>query len=154
MKKLKFALLVAFATIFCLSFTACSDDDDNNIGSKEDLIGLWESRHCRGWEKEDGRIVDEWDEDYRDKRWEFKADGTCITSERSSNRWYSETCTYTFSGGKITLYDKYGDSSVGTVKKLTATSLEIEAKGTFYDDGVKYEEYDYWTIEKISNGND
>lgn len=30
MKKLKFALLVAFATVFSLGFTACSDDDDDN----------------------------------------------------------------------------------------------------------------------------
>lgn len=146
--------MVAFATIFCLGFTACSDDDDNNIGSKEDLIGLWESRHSHGWEKEDGRIVDEWDEDDRDMRWEFNADGTCIVSERSNNRWYNEEFTYTFSGGKITLYDEYGDANVGTVKKLTATNLEVESHGSFYEDGLKYEEYIYWTIEKISNGND
>lgn len=30
MKKLKFVLLVAFATVFSLGFTACSDDDDDN----------------------------------------------------------------------------------------------------------------------------
>ena len=46
MKKTNFLYLLGL--IFTLSFSACSDDDEN-IGSPNDLIGTWQSGTGSGW---------------------------------------------------------------------------------------------------------
>ena len=44
-------LFIALTLVFSISLSSCSDDDEN-VGSKNDLIGTWQCIHSEGYEKE------------------------------------------------------------------------------------------------------
>lgn len=56
MKKLKFLNWMLLCAVVCLSFTACSDDDDDNgvTITKEQVVGTWDVV----WAEQDGESVD------------------------------------------------------------------------------------------------
>ena len=81
MKTLRLIGMALMAVLLNMSFSACSDDDDDEnsgIGNKESLYG---------WEKVNGRIVEQWafdatSENYDEfdyARIEFVAGGSCNT---------------------------------------------------------------------------
>lgn len=153
MKNFKSLMIAALAFMASITLASCSDDDDSPIGSKEDLIGRWESVHETGWEKEDGEIVDEWDETGKSLRWEFYKNGICTAQEWTGSRWESaDYGTYTYKNGTITIKsDEYDEDDVIKVKKLTATELVVEESYSYWDEGDKYEGYICVTFEKVAD---
>ncbi len=137
-----------------LSLVSCSDDD-KGPGSTEDLVGLWEVVEGIEWEKEDGEIIYE-DDDYNGNlRYEFNDDGTYNRYYKSGSNWYKdESGTYNYKKGTITIFDEDEDESYyASVKTLTATTLEIEASGSYNEDGSHYEAYAWYKYKRISSAN-
>ncbi len=59
MKTLRLIGMALMAVLLNMSFSACSDDDDDEnsgIGNKESLYGTWQVTHVEGWEKVNGRM--------------------------------------------------------------------------------------------------
>ena len=56
-------LFIALTLVFSISLSSCSDDDEN-VGSKNDLIGTWQCIHSEGYEKDNKypEDNDKWDE--------------------------------------------------------------------------------------------
>lgn len=81
-----------------VSFTACSDDEDETVIEQANLIGKWQST----WEKihkvEDGKEVVTSDEAYTNALLEFKTDGTCIESRVEGG--YTETSRWSLKDKK------------------------------------------------------
>ncbi len=147
-------MLAAMAALACIALPSCSDDDDESqIGSKSDLIGLWESTHVTGWEKENGTIVDRWDEYGVDMRIELRADGSCTLWEWDDSQWgEAQNGYYSYSNGVLSMNGYDWDSpDVYNVKKLTATELELEASDSYWSGETRYELYNDITFRKVTN---
>lgn len=150
-KSVSLALLTVFSAV---TFTSCSDDDDNGPGCKADLVGRWESIYEKGWEKEDGEIIYEWDQPDNSLRWDFYPDGTCVTWEKSSGSssfMYPEYGTYTYKGGNLVIKyddDEYQENDGGKVLRLTDSELVVESSYSEREEGVKYEGYLCVTFQK------
>lgn len=153
MKNFKSLMIAALAVMASITLASCSDDDDSPIGSKEDLIGRWESVHETGWEKEDGEIVDEWDDYGKSLRWDFYADGTWAGQEWTGSRWGSaEYGTYNYKGGTLTITgDDWDEPDIIKVIKLTSSGLVVEGSYSEREYGIKYEEYNRITFEKVAD---
>lgn len=79
--------LSACIAIVLLSFAVSScGDDDEEIGSRADLIGMWELTHVKGGGIVEGEKVNE-DTDMNNMRFEFKEDGTLIWYEKRGSSW-------------------------------------------------------------------
>lgn len=119
-----------------MTFTACSNDDDDEPSTSNDkIVGTWELVSDTGWEKEDGKIVDEWEDDYYELVLAFDDDGTFTVFEGGN----VEIGRWTKKGDKLTIIDSYGDKETMTVKKLNNKTLVLEQSGKETEDGVKYE---------------
>ena len=146
--------LLMFAAV---NFSSCSSDDDEGPGSSSELVGLWESVSYEGWEKVNGEIDYEWDEDDDDTRVKFNSDGTCSDYECYDGEWdLNDTGTWEYKNGKIycTFYDEYEDytyTDFVTVKELTSSRLVIE---TYFketdEDGDVWEIYSLQEYKKVS----
>lgn len=156
MKKFRlFAMLLALA-LTCGFVTSCSDDDDGP-GSKSDLIGLWELTHYIDWEKVDGQIIDQTDEDDNTLRYRFMEDGTVIEYEYDSYRgsWdhYVSHGVYQYKDGKLSIAwnDDPDDFESAKVTTLNSTTLVFEGSEKEREDGHTYEYYTKQTYRKISD---
>lgn len=151
MKKTNFLYLLGL--IITLSLSACSDDDEN-IGSPNDLIGTWQSGTGSGWIKENGKIIEEWtDEAIDELRVTFYEDGTFASYEYYNGKWEGELeGTWTYKNGKIYTYDFEGNlDDCMTVKSISSSSFVVEVyeKGT--EGSITYEYYECGTYHKISD---
>ena len=71
----KLATCVAIA-LTSLSFYSCGDDDEDSIGSVDELTGMWEVIEHTGYEIEDGVREDDNSSYNVGKRYELKSDMT------------------------------------------------------------------------------
>lgn len=127
--------LSACIAIVLLSFAVSScGDDDEEIGSRADLIGMWEITHVKGSGISEGEKVNE-DADMNNMRYEFKEDGTLVWYEKSGSSWYvDEQLQYEYkSGGQLYLRESDGtpfeddfEKYSMKVVKLTESTLVIE----------------------------
>lgn len=152
MKKFATLLVLLFTAV---TFTSCSDDD--GPGSTADLIGTWESVSKIEWEKIDGDLIygSEDEVSYASLRIVFDEDGSCSMYNRygQSGSWVSDgySYSYKYSGGKLVITDKEdGESRSAKVIKLTETTLVVEEKDSYREDGELYEEYTKVTFKKVS----
>lgn len=143
-----FGLLLSVIT---LGFAACSDDD--GPGSSADLVGLWQSVSSTGWYKEDGKIVEQWeDEEEDDYRIRFNEDGTVEDFERYNGKWNGRYVgTWKYKDGKVYVYDDDEEVEVYTVKELTSSRLVWEYHDKSTDSKDSWEEYDIEVYRKISD---
>ena len=152
MGKAKFLFLLGLLSAMTFSFSACSKDDDDTIGSEGDLVGTWESVAYYYQYKENGKVIEEEREADNTVRLKFNADGTCEYLEKSQDEWQTELeGTWIYKGGK--LFIKNAGSSqaeLGNVKELTSTKLVIEVFDKWKDDGVTCEEIAIDEYRKIS----
>lgn len=143
MKKLNYLWMLSLLMFVSINFSACSDGNDDVLDSSTELVGLWESVSYEGWEKEDGEIIDEWDEKDDESRIHFKVDGTWVTYEYWQGDWnLCDIGTWEYKDNKVyTTYDdeEYEDEAtdVATVKELSSTHLVVEV----YEKAGSYE---YW----------
>ena len=158
MKKLNYLWMLGLLMFAAVNFSACSSDDDEGPGSSSELVGLWESVSDKGWEKVNGKIDYEWD-DNGEFRLRFNSDGTYNEYEYDNGEWeldLNDTGTWEYKNGKIycTFYDEYEDytyTNFVTVKELTSSRLVIE---TYFketdEDGDVWEIYSLQEYKKVS----
>lgn len=154
MKKLSYLFLTFMLMLVSFSFTACSDDDDENVGNVSDLYGRWIPVYTEGYER-GGGDNDEWSnalnasnnyDDYSSI--DFKDDGTVGVYEYRSNTWkYSGNSTYELDGNKIYLDGDY--DYPGKILKLTSSELVLETYEKETYEGITYEYYEKVTYNKV-----
>jgi hypothetical protein len=151
---MKTKLFYLFACVLCvLSFTACSSDDEGGNISETDLVGCWLLYSEYGWSKENGVLVDEYNnEDLNNIRVTYYEDGTGKEEYYGGRYWYSpDYFTWSLKGKKLTeVYDD-GETVVINIKTLNKTTLAFEMAEKYVDDGVKCEDYEVETYKKISD---
>lgn len=147
MKTLRLIGTTLLMVVLCLNFTACSDDDDDEITS-DNLVGRWVMIHQQGYEKyeEMPNLNEEWNgapegDDF--VNFTFNADGTF--DEGEGGKW-------TLHGNTLTLKYYYNGEvdEVYELKVLELSSskavLEIQYKET--EHGSTYEYYNKMTYQK------
>lgn len=152
--------VILAVALFSLSImSACSDDDkkkndpddpgtDNPVSVSSDIVGEWELVRSKGWEKKDGEIVDEWDEDAFDGEYSFvfKSSGKCVSYEdgelESSGR-------YKLNGDKLTIYDDDDDDEYTYTCKIKGDRMTLIARDKEKYDGATYEYYDEGIFQRV-----
>lgn len=127
--------LSACIAIVLLSFAVSScGDDDEEIGSRADLIGMWELTHVKGGGISESEKVNE-DVDMNNMRFEFKEDGTLNWYEKRGSSWrIDEQLQFEYkSGGQLYLRDSDGtpyedeyEKYSMKVVKLTESTLILQ----------------------------
>ncbi|MDE6782594.1 MAG: lipocalin family protein [Paramuribaculum sp.] len=134
----KYLIMLFVAILPAIAFTSCSDDDDVAI-TEANLIGKWNAVRGTGWEKEDGVIVDQWNEKVSGITLEFNTDGTCSFDEDGdivSGDW-------TIDGNELFI-SFFDDGEEILIKQLTSNTLVISY---YYKDDRPW--HDYVTEEYI-----
>lgn len=152
MKKINFLWLVGIFMLLPISLVSCSDDDEEGVGNKSDLIGLWEPIHIEGYEIYDGE-KETWNEDLNEVdrggyyQLEF-LDGGIFYSYSYENGWEKdvEDGKYRLNGKRLVLRDDPDEEEYEmTIVSLTKTTLVLEGKES-YDDEEYYEKVTYKRI--------
>jgi hypothetical protein len=150
MKKLFF---ISIVSALVLGFVSCDNSEDSEV-TPGNLVGMWQGIHAYELIKEDGEIVDEYDEDVDleeyDYRYVFEEDGSGFDGffEDGERTRESDDFTWELSGNTLTLdYDGFEDKY--TVEQLTSTRLVLSATYRETEDGVTYEEFSRATFAKI-----
>lgn len=150
MKKVLWKVAACMAIVL-MSFSvySCGDDDDENVGSRDSLIGTWNGVYYLDQEWEDGEMIYNHKEDLVNgpSRYsiEFKEDGTYVdtdvfVSSGSTTHYHGK---WSYSGNKLTLIDTEDDyTEVWTVTKLTETELVYELREKENEDGSVIEYYE------------
>lgn len=118
MKKILFSLLIVTALF------SCKDDDDAPSVDTSLLVGKWEMvAQYRG-----GQTPTKWDNDcFRDKWWEFKADGTVFNSNPcASGHLVDKDGTWTVKGNIMYIQGMVQLPAVPVIKLLSKERLIIE----------------------------
>lgn len=125
--------------VVCVSLSSCSKDDDEKIGSTDDIVGKWELTWTKGWELDSDGFKETWDEADNGYYFTFKKDGTGRHSYDNSSSEYP--FKWKLDGKKLTLtYDQYED--IYQLETLNKSTLII----TISDDN----ESDTSTYKKIA----
>ena len=131
MKTFRLIGMALMAIMFSFSFASCDDDDDvDNYGNNELLIGEWQQTWSKGYEIFNGE-KEEFDEAQTDMFVTFKADGTGFDSETGEKFPF----VWKLNGNVLTItYTDEGeeDSNSVIVKQLNETTFQFEDKGEDY----------------------
>lgn len=119
MKKFRFIAMMFVAIMTCVTFSACSDDDDDNSGNTSEIVGTWYST-------DNGKrsVVVTFNEDrtgYLESTWNgltyhkyiytftytygggvVKCDGTMVESSEDGTETSSYSMEFKYSGGQLT----------------------------------------------------
>lgn len=122
-------LLLAFVGV---SFSACSDDDDDVDVTASQLYGTWAWVSDSGWEIDPDGAKETWTNEYAGDNLKFtlNADGTMVMSESG----YTGTTTWRLIDEKTIEWD--GDAY--TIKSfdgktITVESYEKDEEGEYYE---------------------
>jgi uncharacterized protein (TIGR03066 family) len=131
MKKVSWKI-AAYMSVVLLIFSiySCGNDDEDSVGSRAQLVGIWNGVSGIEQEWKDGDLIHDDKEDY-DATVEFKEDGTFIERDRDGgNSSDNVTGKWSYSGNKLTLTDDEGeeDTIVYTVTKLTKNEFVKKKK--------------------------
>lgn len=138
------ALMMA---VVCVGLSSCSKDDDEKIGSTDDLVGKWQSTWERVHEIQNGKEVVTFDEANTNRFWEFKADGTCTQDGDS------QLYKWTLKDNELTIIDELrGFTDIYIVKELTASKLVLafEDWDNTDDGGEELDDVTTFTYKKIN----
>lgn len=135
MKKL---FLIVAALFVAVSFSACSDDDDNKI-NPDQIVGTWMVIHEKGYSSgEKPGTIDDWDntypiDDYDGKfhyTYTFYADGTGWYKDYIDNKLQSEwSLTYSIKNNQLLLYEEpEGGNLSGAYDILSLTKTQLIIK--------------------------
>lgn len=157
MKKVLWKVATCIAVVL-VSFGAysCGDDDEDSVGSRDLLIGVWNGVYYLEQEWEDGDEISNVKEDFVNGNirysTEFKIDGTYVEKEvyvpTGSTQTYRGTWEY--SGKKLTMTytEDEGYVESWTVTKMTDTELVFEFREKEKEDGSTYENYEQFVFKK------
>ena len=156
MKKLNYLWMLGLLMFAAVNFSACSSDDDEAPGAASELVGLWERVSTKGWEKMNGKIDYEWDEEGEDKlRVRLNSDGTFAEYDGYNGEWYLDgSGTWEYKNGKIytTIYDEYDEeyeTAFATVKELSSSRFALEMTWKEVYEGDTWEGYSYDVYKKV-----
>ncbi len=128
MKKL---LFYAAALLAAISFSACSNDDDETTlpATPENIAGTWQTIHEEGWEIDEGGEKDTWSGNLPNEEGcyttiSFDKNDTFVMTDYYGDDEIPDTIngTYSISGNKITL-TAMGSSITLEIKNLTRSKL-------------------------------
>ena len=126
MKKLFLIVAAMFAAV---SFSACSDDDDNKDAS---IVGTWQITLDEGWETFNSSTPRHWSEPYPSDgyyyTYTFDGKGSCISNMYTNGREDEDSpihYTYSISGNTLIMNEQSNDpiKYVYEIKKLTNSEL-------------------------------
>ena len=143
MKKLFLIVAAMFAVV---SFSACSDDDDNKDAS---IVGTWQITYYEGWATFSDGTRDDWSDAYPltsegNYYWTytFNENGTCVQTDYSDNKNDDSSpmhFTYSVNGNTLTMTESTGEfQNVFQIKKLSQSQLVLFRSGE--DAHEKFEE--------------
>jgi hypothetical protein len=147
--------LATCVAVVLLSFSmySCGDDDEDSIGSVDELVGMWEVVEHSGYEIEDGERKEDNPSYYVGRRYELKSDMTFNSySKGSSNP--SETGKWELKNGSVHLifyypndggYD-YEDPDIMKIVEISADKLVWE----YHWKETGWELYEKETLKKIA----
>lgn len=108
MKTLRKAATCIAVLLLSFSIYSCSDDDDDAIGSVNELIGIWEGVSEDEWVVEDGEREENNGKDISNERYELKEDMTFNVLNKYSGTWsVTETGKWEFSKNTVRLIYYY-----------------------------------------------
>lgn len=139
-------------SVFAISLSSCSDNQDN-AGSSKYIVGTWICVSNEGWVKENGKIIEQWNEkeDEDDSLYlVFHSDGTLEYIDPSDDYEVVETGTWKYKNGKI-FGSSNGDDYVVDVISVNETYLVVGNHETFVEDGITYEYYEAEHYRKIAD---
>ncbi|MDE6649634.1 MAG: lipocalin family protein [Muribaculaceae bacterium] len=151
-KKYLSALLMLVMLCALIPLTGCSKDEDG-ISSPALIIGKWQGVSSSGWEKEDGKVVDKWN----DKE-SFDYDFIEFFYDASGEWWYADSnrkhsFAWCLNEGKDGIEVEIGEGFVGNgtgdtykIKTLTKDKLVLVSGDDDPDDGW-YQEDTYKRID-------
>lgn len=144
MKKKLFLIVAAMFAV--VSFSACSDDDDNKDAS---IVGTWQITYYEGWATFSDGTRDDWSDAYPltsegNYYWTytFNENGTCVQTDYSDNKNDDSSpmhFTYSVNGNTLTMTESTGEfQNVFQIKKLSQSQLVLFRSGE--DAHEKFEE--------------
>jgi hypothetical protein len=149
MERVKQVSFIAVMVVMLMGLAACGDDDE--IGSKASLIGVWQEDCEIYWEKQDGKITEEYEETYDPNnpigafRYTFYEDGRYNNQEYYGS-WDNCWGTWTMKSNKIYFDD--GDWT-STIKTLNKNTLILETHEKEVYSGTTYEYYSLETYHRV-----
>lgn len=158
MKKVVCKMATCMSVVLLIfSIYSCGNDDEDSVGSRKLLIGIWNGVSYVDQEWEDGEQIANNKEDFVNgtNRYsiEFKEDGTFIERDRDLNGVVDTTDditgTWSYSGNKLTLDENDEDEAeTWTVTKMTETELVFEQRNKIKEDGTVWEYYEQFSFTK------
>lgn len=145
----KFIVFWSLLSIMAFGFAGCSDDDESADFSS-DIVGSWILVSSNGWIKEDGKIIEEY-EDNEGDAWLyniFYEDGRAEIVDISDNDQVCEEGTWSLKNGELHL-TLDGEYSVYTLESLTSNKMVVSIHKKENEDGVTYELYQSATYKKV-----
>lgn len=148
MKKEMWKLMMGIAmALFSFSMASCGDDDDE-VGSADELIGTWSVIHEEGYSKANGEIEESWNDDYEEGKETliFKEDHTVGGTYLSD-----KGLTWSYKGNKLTIKweNDHEDSMELTVLEMSSSRLVGELHDKYKEEGISYEDYGKITCKKM-----
>ncbi|MDE7096227.1 MAG: lipocalin family protein [Muribaculaceae bacterium] len=158
-KVLNYFVIITVALFTACAMTACNDDDDEDdlgggSGSKGGIVGEWLLTRAQGWEKENGKIVDEWDENfdsiYEYTVYKFRSNGTV---EVYLENHLEDRAKYTLKGNKLAItYVEDGEQYTETCDcKISGDNMKITTSEKEIENGVTYEYYEELYFERLED---
>ena len=147
MKKFqKIFVLMMVAITSAVSFTSCGDDDDDPQFSDDRIVGTWQFVHDIGWIKENGDIVEEYDEDCDELVMiEFTSSGTFIHTDDDG----ADRGIYKLDGEKLLMRYHDGEVVRWNVKQLDDNTLQMEWSEIYGGNDVEIIEYHLCTFRRL-----
>ena len=128
MKKLYSTIMMLAMMVAELSFTACGDDDDDEVGGSHPsfLVGTWSFVYAEGW----GMETD--DEDVGGEYTQFKSNGKYINVQDDEGDIYISQGNWSVKGNEIIMKETQGDlkgTYTYTMIDRTQTTITVEMWG-------------------------
>ena len=150
MKTMKNYWAYLLVAVMSVCVTSCGDDDEVTVGSRELLVGTWETVGYYDAEYEDGELV-YGSEDEPVTNVEntdvFQSDGTYINLYRGMESYRG---TWSYSGNTL-IIDDGEDVERWTVTTLDETTLIYECRESEVEDGITYTYYERMECRKVSS---
>lgn len=156
MKKIKTKQwsIIAMMAVIMMSLAACSDDD--GVGSKANLIGTWQEDTETYWEKVNGEITEQYEDNYVDDatygwRYTFYEDGRYNNQECWYGSWDNCWGKWTLKSNTIYFDEGTTDETIATIKTLNKNTLVMEIYEKKVYSGNTYESYSLGKYHRVTD---
>ena len=144
----KLLLISLVAMTFGIAFSACGDDDKEEVVNSASIVGSWKLTGYEGWSKTNGEL--DWESNDLEDSEVF---GIKFNSDKSGEMELYQGLTadfeYVLNGSELVMQANDGGEDTYKVSLLTATTLELE----YYSAPTThnpYEDYEKMTFTRIA----